>query len=358
MARSANDLIAAAAEAGLRVDAIERVPVAGGGTALSARMSFDDPWAAARLLFILSDQDAANPVVRAWSLEILSDTADAIGESDGPTVSPELRDASARSIWRHVKALIKFVHEPEETFQAADVTMQTRAGDCDDHARLVYALAVAQHIPAKLIFFAEPVDSPLPTVLWSIGGETQPVHVVAQLQDSDGTWQWAETTVDAEYGEEPHDAIDRLGLGAGADPLSHVSGIGTWGFVTAGDVAVRKDQVNAEVEATDVDVVNCTTLDAGTVSAWNLFVASWRDFMNDAPSFFNAGSQARQTSDYVEQIADWQARLKAKGCALSAAPLPVENNTNPITMIQVVAGAAAIVAGALTVREIIKAVRS
>jgi hypothetical protein len=354
--RTREDIYAAARAAGLTVDTVERVPVAGGGTALAARMSFDDPWAAARLLFILSDQDASDPTVRAWALEILSDAAAAMGESAGPTISPALRDELARSIHAHVQSFVKFVHEPEETFQSAPVTMQTGAGDCDDHARLVYALAVAGGVPAKLVFFEEPDDSPLPTVLWNLGAGTVPVHVVAQLQDADGTWQWAETTVDADYGEEPHAAVDRLELGAGSDPLAQ--GIGSWGFVTPGDVASRKDQVSAEVEATDVDVVNCASLDAGTLAAWNLFVASWRSFDSEEPSFFNAGGQARQTTDYVDQLAEWQTRLAAKGCTLTAAPIPAQDTTNPITAITIVAGAAAVVAGALAVREIVKAVRS
>ena len=77
-----------------------------------------------------------------------------------------------------------------------------------DHARLLYALAVAGNRGAKLVFFEE---------------DGQPVHVVAMLEDADGSWQWAETTIDAEYGEQPHDALARLDLGADANPMSHTS---------------------------------------------------------------------------------------------------------------------------------------
>ncbi len=222
--RTEASLRAAAARAGLRIDSIEAVPVAGGGTELAARMSFDDPWAAARLLFDLSDEDASDPIVRAWSLAILKATAAEIGESAGPTISPRLRDAFARAIHANVQAHVKFVHEPEETFQASRVTMATGAGDCDDHARLVYALATAGHIPAQLVFFEEPDGSALPTILFP--GATQPVHVVAMLEDSGGTWQWAETTIEADYGEEPHEALARLGdeLGPDSNPFAQSMG--------------------------------------------------------------------------------------------------------------------------------------
>lgn len=350
--RTAADLQAAAARSGLRVDWIEPVPVAGGGTELAAGMSFDDPWASARLLVDLSEQDAADPVVQAWAYEMLSATAEAIGEDSGPTILPELRDATARTIAANVQHAIRFVPEPLEKFQSARTTMRTGQGDCDCHARLVYALLRAIGVPVEFVFFEG--DEPST-------GKVVPVHAVVRAQDSDGTWQWVETTIGAEYGEEPHRALDRLralGLGPSADPLAHVSGIdGPFGFVTPGDVQARKDQVNAAVEATDVDVVHCKTLDAGTLSAWNLFLVAWRKFYGNEPGFFSAGAQGRQVADYVDQLAGWQDKLKADGCTLTGAPLPAQPQDDVSGTIKVVAIAAAVVAGALVVREIVKAVR-
>ena len=86
--RTRADLQAAAAGAGLVIDAIEAVPVAGGGTALATRMTFTDPWSAADLLFTLAEEDAGDPIVRAWSLEILTATADELGLALGPTITP------------------------------------------------------------------------------------------------------------------------------------------------------------------------------------------------------------------------------------------------------------------------------
>ena len=337
--RTAADLARSAQRAGLQLDTLERVPVAGGGTALASGMSFDDPWAAADLLFDLAEEDAGDPIVRAWSLEILAATAAELGLRAGPTVGPALRDAYARALHANVQDQIKFVHEPVETFQSARVTMQTGAGDCDDHARLLYALAVAGNLPAKLVFFES---------------DDQPIHVVAQLQDSDGSWQWAETTIDADYGEEPHAALARLDLGSDADPFSHAIS-GPWGFVTPGDVAARKDQVAAEVQATDSDVVNCAALSSGTVSAWNLFVAGWQDFYADAPSIWNAGSQGRQVADYVDQLDAWQSKLTAQGCNLSAAPIPKQTSEG-LSIVTTVAIGAAVIAGAFAVIEVARLV--
>lgn len=343
--RTRADLQAAAAGAGLVIDAIEAVPVAGGGTALATRMTFTDPWSAADLLFTLAEEDAGDPIVRAWSLEILTATADELGLALGPTITPELRDAYARALHANVQTYVKFVHEPVETFQSARVTMQTGAGDCDDHARLLYALAVAGNLPAKLVFFEQ---------------DDQPVHVVAQLEDADGTWQWAETTIDAAYGEEPHDALARLDgqLDDANNPLSHAAQpiAGPWGFVTPGDVQARKDQVAAEIASTDTDAVNCGKLDSGTLSAWNLFVVGWQDFYADAPNLFNAGSQGRQVADYVDQLDTWQSKLTALGCTMSAAPLPKQTDSGIGSTITLVAVAAAVVAGAYAVVEVMKVV--
>ena len=244
-----------------------------------------------------------------------------------------------------MQTYVKFVHEPVETFQSARVTMQTGAGDCDDHARLLYALAVAGNLPAKLVFFEQ---------------DDQPVHVVAQLEDADGTWQWAETTIDAAYGEEPHDALARLDgqLDAANNPLSHAAQpiAGPWGFVTPGDVQARKDQVAAQIASVDADVDNCTALDKGTYSAWGLFVQSWQAFYADAPNLFNAGGQGRQVADFVNQLDDWENKLAAKGCTMSAAPIPKQVDSGIGSTITVVAVAAAVVAGAYAVVEIMKVV--
>jgi hypothetical protein len=310
--RTATDLQSAARSAGLRLDQVERVPMPGtdDGWTLATRMSFTDPWAAARLLQTLTDEDASDPYVRAWSLAILQATAEELGEdASGPTLSPDLVDAYAQALHANVQEQIRFVHEPKETFQSARVTMLLGAGDCDDHARLLYALAKAGGLGTQLFFYED---------------DDQPIHVVTKIRDSLG-WQWAETTLGAEYGEEPFEALERLLPADGSNPMLQpgASGIGFLGleFVTPGDVATRKAQLDATVQSLAGDVAKCTGLDASTQSSWAAFASSWKTFMASEPNVFNAGGQGRQAGDYTNAIRDWQARI-GDACKLSAPVLP------------------------------------
>jgi len=78
-------------------------------------------------------------------------------------------------------------------------TLASGSGDCDDHARPVFALALAGGLPAAIAF------------LHHGGPSAQPTHAVAQL-GLGGRLRWAETTIDAAFGEHPLDAAIRLGL--------------------------------------------------------------------------------------------------------------------------------------------------
>lgn len=336
--RTEADLRGAAAAHGLSVTALERVPMPGdpSSTTLATRMTFDDPWAAARLLYELAQEDAADPVVRAWALDLQAAASRWLGEPIGsPTRSSALVDELARTIHGNVQEQILFIHEPKETFQSARVTMATQAGDCDDHARLVYALARAAGLKAKLIFLED---------------DAQPVHVVAQIEDSRG-YQWAETTIDAAYGEPPLQAYARLkkdvARGLAADPFQQggaANGLGFLGldFVTPQDVRDRKGELNAAVETLDADLVKCTALDASTLDGWNQFVAEWRTFAADDPGFFSAGSQGRQAAEYAERIREWQERAGEAGCTLSSPKLPLAKDDPIVGTVKVVAISAAV----------------
>jgi transglutaminase-like putative cysteine protease len=180
-----------------------------GETTIAARMQFDDPWSAARFLAEEAEEDAGDPVVRAWALALLDATASATGEEVGPTVSPDLINDYARTVHGNVQSQIRFVREPRETFQAARVTMSAKAGDCDDHARLVHALLRAGGVRSRLYFFER---------------DDQPVHVVAQAltPDADGaSWKWLETTIPAGFNEHPKRALARVAssLPGGGSPF-------------------------------------------------------------------------------------------------------------------------------------------
>jgi hypothetical protein len=341
--RNAADLHAAARRAGVRIIELARVQAPGGtGWTWAARMQFSDPWAAARLLQVLSDEDAGDPIVRAWALDISRAALEASGwNAGGPTMTPELRTIVGEAIAENVQAHIRFIHEPEETFQAATTTMAAGAGDCDDHARLVYALARAAGLPAKLVFFEE---------------DNEPIHVVAQIGDGIGM-RWAETTLGADFGEHPYAALARLGADAAADPMQ-APGVGFLGldFVTPGDVASRKEELNAAVVALDTDAIHCAALDGQTLGAWDEFVAAWRGFMASEPSIFNAGGQGRQASEYADQIRQWQDRIGAV-CALTGTKLPEVKSDPIVSTAQAIAVVAVAGAAAWALSDVTRTVR-
>lgn len=168
------------------------IAAAAGGTATRSQriagapvvaLAFCDGWQAARALGALAAHDAHDPQIR----RIAAIACDAIPQ-------PRRR---AEVLLHFVQAHIAFAREPVETFQSAAVTLQRRAGDCDDSARLLYALARAAGIPARLAFLA---------------AEGQPVHVFAELWTG-RCYEPAETTIrGARLGEDPRAAAHRLGI--------------------------------------------------------------------------------------------------------------------------------------------------
>jgi transglutaminase-like putative cysteine protease len=126
------------------------------------------------------------------------------------TTAPEVRDLAlrlrgahatpaqfARAVQAFVKAAVRFVREARETFQHTLYTLRRRAGDCDDHARAVAALLLAGGEKARVV---------------GVPGSNGNVGHVAPLAFIDGAWRWAETTIDARFGEHPRAAAKRLGL--------------------------------------------------------------------------------------------------------------------------------------------------
>ncbi len=274
--RSQAQLVAAAQAAGMGVRSVGQL-----GDQVTGELTFDDadPWAAARLLDQLAHEDASDPVVVAWSLSILKATRDAMGER-GPTLSPELVTAFGEALFANVQSEIAFVHEPGERFQSAATTMQLGAGDCDDHARLLLALALAGGLNARMLFIPDPDTG-------------EPVHVVDQIEDGNGMWRWAETTIAAEYGEDPLVAVRRLQLAGGQNPLAHapaaMGDVGALDFATPGDVVAYRTLWDPYVmgvaraidtcasSQTDPVVAQALQADASAIAElWNLY-AGWSD---------------------------------------------------------------------------------
>ena len=355
--RQLADLVAACERAGgIEVADADTVTI-DGRDYVCCRLVFSDPWAAARLLFELAQDDAADPWVRTWALSIVDHVVQAMGLPPGPQLPPEVADAIAVAIQQSVQQAIRFVHEPKETFQGARVTMALGYGDCDDHARLVYALARAAGLPATICFFEK---------------DGQPVHVVAKIGTTEGL-AWAETTLDADFGEHPLEAYDRLAgdlppqwnplaQPAGAGALERVS-MGFLGleFVTPQDVRDYKGELNASVTSLDADVVACvkadpagSKIDTPTLDAWNQFVAEWRSFAADDPGLFSAGAQGRLANNYAQLILQWQDRITAAGCTLSAPKVVLPPDDPVVGTVKTVAIAAGVIAGAFALWEVSK----
>jgi len=142
-------------------------------------------WAAARLLVGLATADASTPYVGELARALRSGAPSSVAYVD--------------RVRRFVQRSVRFEKEVGELFIAPRELLAARVGDCDDHARLAYALLVAGGVPARMAFLAR-------------GGH--PLHVAAQAWIEDargGRWEWVETTVAAEVGEEPVAAAVRVG---------------------------------------------------------------------------------------------------------------------------------------------------
>lgn len=158
---------------------------------LVGSLSCVDGWMAAALLLALAEEDSRTEGARrlAWSLRL---------------TAPD--DAAfARAVHAFVRGRVRFAPEAGEVFQSGALTLALGVGDCDDHFRLAYALAVAGGIGAKLgiLHHGEGYDVP--------EDKRGPAHAAAILSPN-GVDAWAETTIAAHYGEDPNAAARRLGL--------------------------------------------------------------------------------------------------------------------------------------------------
>ena len=168
------------------------------------RVTCPDGWAAARFLLAQALEDASTPAARAMALDLRTTSID---EAD-----------YVRRVFELVKDRVAFVREIGEVFTRSDYTLAVGAGDCDDHARVVYTLLRAAGVPARLAFLYR-------------RGDKGPRHVLAQAMVN-GRWTWLETTIDAEMGEHPYEAARRLGkLRARQDIATEVR------FMTEADLA-------------------------------------------------------------------------------------------------------------------------
>lgn len=167
-----------------------RVDGAGGayGAHVVGLVSCDDGWQAARLLLAMAEEDARTPGAHELAARI---------RAEHPS------DLDFAQAVQRFGQRVPFVREKGEVFQSGALTLARGAGDCDDHFRLVYAVARAGGLRGALALTHHGADAP--------PGKQGPTHAVAQLCVG-GRCEWAETTVAARWGEHPFAAARRLGL--------------------------------------------------------------------------------------------------------------------------------------------------
>lgn len=98
--------------------------------------------------------------------------------------------ATARALFNWVRRNIRFVPDPLdiETIQDPEITLRLGAGDCDDHAALLAALAQSVGMPARFVVIGEDSD--------------HLQHIYAEIF-VDGRWTPADTTVELPFGVSP-----------------------------------------------------------------------------------------------------------------------------------------------------------
>jgi len=143
-----------------------------------------DPARVVALLRELAADDVSLPAVQTLARELVR----AFG-TNARTLAEELH--------AYVLATVEWRREGVETFQSSAETLKCRYGDCDDHARLIFAVLSALRIPARL------------EILDNEKGE--PAHAVTRALVG-GRWTWLETSVPARFGEAPLAAAKRLGM--------------------------------------------------------------------------------------------------------------------------------------------------
>ena len=180
---ASDELDACAAHAGCRV--LARSTLDDGATEWPVlELECGDNTNAIRFLNEAAAHDTTAPDVRDLALRLRS-------------AHPEATDFVA-AVQAFVKAAVRFVREARETFHHTLYTLRRRAGDCDDHARAVVALALAGGEKARVVGVPNAAGS---------------VAHVAPVILLNGRWRWAETTIDARFGEDPRAAAKRLGIG-------------------------------------------------------------------------------------------------------------------------------------------------
>jgi len=89
-------------------------------------------------------------------------------------------------------------------------------------------------------------------------------------------------------------------------------------FVTPTDVHDFKHQIDPRFRSVDDDVSKCGSIPNASRQAWDDFSKSWRDFYAEEESWFHATAQMDRAETFEEELTDWQKKIEAYHCSLSA----------------------------------------
>jgi hypothetical protein len=131
-------------------------------------------------------------------------------------------------------------------------------------------------------------------------------------------------------------------------------------FVTPSDVRDFKRQLDPTFRAVDVDVEKCAALPGTTKKAWSDFYVSWRQFFAEDESWLHTAAQMDRAESFERQLADWQRRVDASHCVMSAPVVTPEAPSPPANLFDSVGTAlkwAAIAGGIVAAVWVVRGLR-
>lgn len=180
-----------------------------------------------RLVFFSDRADGATPGDTMF-VEIVDAILAPVDRTDGRAVLAALLAA--------VQGWVTFTPDRRgaDTWQSPRVTFLWRKGDCEDMAMLLAALVRVARVrmglalAARLVWLRQPgrdLDHVSAQVAADDAIDETPVVISSDATgEGMGRWQWAETTVEAELGEDPYRALQRVRGARVEDVLGRVLG--------------------------------------------------------------------------------------------------------------------------------------
>jgi hypothetical protein len=101
-----------------------------------------------------------------------------------------------KTLWSWTRRFVRYLRDPigVETVQSPEITLQLKAGDCDDHAALMGAFGLNLGIPVRFVTVGTTAD--------------RQSHIFPEFQIN-GKWIAADTTSQREFGYRPRLSVEK-----------------------------------------------------------------------------------------------------------------------------------------------------